>query len=154
MSKRTQAWAAVFGDSRAARRLQIGLAGGAIFVLALWLRLHAIDRESLWLDEADTYKRAVLPLMQTIDESIARYHNPSYFVFMHYWVALGDNEFWMRLPSALASALTAALVFLAGHVIARMRAGLVAGVLVALAPEQVYYGQEARMYAMLGSAAG
>jgi uncharacterized membrane protein len=130
------------------------LAGALVFALALWLRLHAIDRESLWLDEAYSYKRAALPLLETINESMARFHNPVYFVFMHFWILFGDSELWLRLPSALAGALAAVMVFSSGYILAGTRAGLAAGTLLAIAPEQVYYGQETRMYATLSMAVG
>jgi mannosyltransferase len=127
--------------------------GLAVMGLALALRLYAISAESLWLDEAYTYARAVLPLPETIEASIRKHHNPTYFVFMHYFLMLGDDERMLRLPSAIFGALTAGCTCWMAWLVGGARAGAVAGTLLALAPVQVYFGQEARMYTLLSFAA-
>ncbi len=124
-----------------------------VTLVALALRLYAIEAESIWLDEAYTYARAKLPLSEVIAASIKKHHNPTYFVFMHFWIALGDSELWLRLPSAIFGALTAAMTCAIGNLLSGPRVGLVAGLVLACMPTQVYFGQEARMYTFLTFAA-
>jgi hypothetical protein len=127
----------------------LALAVSATTLLALGLRLHRLGKESLWLDEGFTYTRALLPIDELIASAIGAHHNPSYFLFMHYWLRLGDDEFMIRLPSAIFGGLAAGACAWLGYVLRGTGAAWVSGVLFALAPIQVHYGQEARMYAML-----
>jgi mannosyltransferase len=118
-------------------------------VLALVLRLHALGRESLWLDEGFTWERASLPISELIPHAIKGHHNPSYFILLHYWLQLGDDEYMLRFPSAVAGALSAGACVWLGYVLRGSVAGFVAGFLLAIAPVQVRFGQEARMYSLL-----
>lgn len=118
-------------------------------MLALALRLHGLGRESLWLDEGFTWKRASLPLPALIQHAIRGHHNPSYFILLHYWLELGDDEYMLRFPSAVAGALSAGACVWLGYVLGGLAAGFVAGFLLAIAPVQVEFGQEARMYSLL-----
>jgi mannosyltransferase len=124
-----------------------------VLALAAAVRLHQIDAQSLWLDEAYTYARAAMAPAQSIAASIEKSHVPTYFLFMHYWLLLGDDELMLRLPSLIFGVLTVLAAFVLGRVAAGLRVGLVTALLVALAPYQVLYGQEARMYTMLTFAA-
>lgn len=123
---------------------------GGLFVAAaaLSLRLYDLGEESLWIDEAITYGRATLPLDRLIADTLRRKHVPTYFVLMHFFVTIGDSEFWLRLPSALLGTMTAVLLYAAGYVLRGLWAGIAAGLLVALSPVHLGYSQEARMYAL------
>jgi mannosyltransferase len=125
----------------------------AVTALAAALRLHALGRESLWLDEGFTWQRARLPVRELIANAIGAHHNPSYFLAMHYWMQLGDDEWMLRFPSAFAGSVAAGATTLFGYVLGGPAAGLVAGVLLAVSPLQVHFGQEARMYAPLCASA-
>jgi len=116
--------------------------------LAALVRLHTLGFRSFWLDEAYSFQRAALPLAQTIDVSIVKNHVPTYFAFMHYFIALGDDEAMMRLPSAIFGVLTVLAATVLGRIAGGVRVGLVTGLLVALSPLQVRYAQEARMYTL------
>jgi mannosyltransferase len=134
------------------RRLPLVLVP-CVLALAAAVRLHQIDAQSLWLDEAYTYARAAMPPAQSIAASIEKSHVPTYFLFMHYWLALGDDELMLRLPSLIFGVLTVLAAFVLGRVVAGIGVGLVTALLVALAPYQVLYAQEARMYTMVTFAA-
>lgn len=127
----------------------LGLIAISVAVLALALRVHALGRESLWLDEGFTWERSSLPLPELIQHAIRGHHNPAYFILIHYWLALGDDEWMLRFPSAVAGALSAGACVWLGYVLSGLAAGLVAGCLLALAPAHIYFGQEARMYTCL-----
>ena len=87
-------------------------------------------------------------------------HPPLYYLTTRLWlygvsslgippVASQDDEWFLRAPSALISVLTVPLVFALGRTIGGFQLGLVTALLFAVAPFQVRYGQEARMYALL-----
>jgi 4-amino-4-deoxy-L-arabinose transferase-like glycosyltransferase len=121
----------------------------AVSGLALSLRVHALGRESLWLDEGFTWERSSLPLPALVQHAIRGHHNPCYFILLHYWLGLGDDEFMLRFPSALAGGLAAGACVVLGYVLRGLGAGITAGIVLALTPLQIQYGQEARMYSLL-----
>ena len=81
-----------------------------------------------------------------IQHAIRGHHNPTYFILLHYWLGFGDDEFMLRFPSALAGSLAAGACVCLGYVLYDVAAGFVAGLVLALSPQQIQYGQEARMY--------
>ncbi|HWQ14952.1 MAG TPA: glycosyltransferase family 39 protein [Roseiflexaceae bacterium] len=126
-------------------------APAAFFLLALALRLYAIDRQSLWYDEGLTVALAQRPLAQIARDAAADVHPPLYYWALHAWVALfGASEAAARSLSALCGALTAALTCLIGRRWFGSAAGALSGLAAAVSPFAVHYGQEARMYALAG----
>ena len=77
-------------------------------------------------------------------------HLPAYFYLMHFWIeGFGTSEFALRFPSVLFGALAAvALLFLGVELFGNF-SGVLAALLMALAPEQIYFSQQARMYSLL-----
>jgi uncharacterized membrane protein len=146
MSRLTQGW---FG--RALARFVSGHAAPALVVLlvALTARLYTLGGESLWIDEAISYGRAMLPLDELIADSVRRKHLPTYFLLLKGWIHVGDSEQMLRLPSALFGTASAVLAYFLGVALHGRFVGLATGLLVALSKLQVHYGQEARMYALL-----
>ncbi|MGC4069409.1 MAG: glycosyltransferase family 39 protein [Polyangiaceae bacterium] len=124
-----------------------------VMVLAAATRFYHLGYESLWLDEAITFVRSGLPVRKLCAHAIRRYHNPTYFLVVHYVMALGDSEFVLRLPSAVAGILKTAVVCGLGTLIGGARLGLLSALLVVLMPLELRYDQEARMYGLLGLAA-
>lgn len=79
-----------------------------------------------------------------------RYPPPGYYLVLKVWYALtGDSEFALRAFSALCGILTVAGVFAAGKALFSEGAGMVAAFLTALNTFSIFYGQEARMYALM-----
>ena len=64
-------------------------------------------------------------------------------------IASQDNEFFLRVPSAVLGVLTVPLVYALGRTIGGARLAAVAALFFAIAPFQIRYAQEARMYALL-----
>jgi mannosyltransferase len=120
----------------------------AICGLGVWTRLRDLGAESLWYDEAITFLRGRLAIPDLVADSIAKNHVPTYFVFMHYLMRLGDDEWWLRLPSAIFGMLKVPVVAAIGWTLGGMRVGLAAGLLLVLSRPQLHYDQEARMYAL------
>jgi mannosyltransferase len=138
---RASAWLA---DLPAAR-VTIALFGAVCFVGFL-ARFYGIDNMPFWLDEVTTVNRSSLPFWNMVADSLANHHLPSYFAIAAVFGRYGMSEFVLRLPSAFFGAASCGVLFLIGRTLGGWRAGLVAGLLLALSPLQVQYGQEARSY--------
>lgn len=78
-------------------------------------------------------------------------HPPLYYSFLHEWLKLVPNgsEFWLRLPSALASIAGLVLIYHLGRRLFDERFGLIALALLAFSPLEIWYAGEARMYAFV-----
>ena len=122
----------------------------AITVGALVLRMIEIADKSLWVDEAFSWWLAGQPMavmwryVLAIDQ-----HPPVYYSLLQLWLGPGDRETGLRAFSVLWSVPTVPLVFLIGRRVAGPSAGLLAAVLQAVSPLQVWYAQQGRMYTML-----
>jgi 4-amino-4-deoxy-L-arabinose transferase-like glycosyltransferase len=139
-----------------------------LFALALLLRLFRLDAQSLWLDEGSTWQMLQADwsvLLADLFSNAAAY--PLYHLLLKVWVLLvGDSEWALRLPSALAGAGAVVAVFavaremqrldgwdmLDGH--AEFRPGmlwfpLAAAVLLLVSPFAIWYAQEAKVYSLL-----
>lgn len=117
----------------------------AAFAVGAWLRLGALDREGLWLDELFTVRAATRESWAgLLDELAVDVHPPAYFAALKLLVAPGASDAAWRLPSALAGLVT----LLAAAALARRLAGNAAAVgaawLVATAPGLVLLDREAR----------
>ncbi|MBB2915233.1 mannosyltransferase [Streptosporangium becharense] len=80
-------------------------------------------------------------------------HFLPYYGFIHIWLEFGQAEWWMRLPSVLATGAAAALVADLGRRLGSLPAGLVASAVYTLLPSVSYHGQNARPYAFAAAAA-
>ena len=122
----------------------------AIVMLALVARLFRIDHQPLWLDEALTLLRSHLGLSGLVADSFANRHMPTYFLLLKLALPLfGTGDAWLRIPSALFGAMSTGMVFIIASRLGSRHAGIVAGLLMALSPLQVQYGQEARSYTLV-----
>ncbi len=122
-----------------------------ILMLAGGLRLYRVDAQSFWNDEGNAARLAERSLSLIVEGARGDIHPPGYYLALHYWRALfGQSEAALRGLSALCSVALVGFAFLLGRRLFEDEVvGLVAATLVALNPFQVYYAQEARMYAML-----
>ena len=127
------------------------LSGGAVVLIALFARLHGLGFKPFWLDEVFTVHRASRPLAGVIAHSLAHHHTPMFFLIEHAVIALGGSAgpFALRLIPAIFGAITAGLVFAIAWSIGGRAAAWLAGLLMALAPLQIGFSQEARSYTMM-----
>jgi len=119
-------------------------------LLATAARLPALGEQSLWIDEGNTYIRAVLPLGVVLENLLAvRNQTPFYYLLMRPWVALfGVSEFVLRLPSTWCAVVNVALIYRLGRLSGQRRVGVWAALAMALSPFLVRLAREARMYTM------
>ncbi len=120
--------------------------------LAFLLRTVNLAGQSLWRDEVDAIRFSSWTLPELIGGLFQTGHNgPLFFLLLRPWRNLaGDSEFALRYPSTLLGTLAIPL----GFVLARQlgfsrRVELILGLLLATSPYLVWYGQEAKMYALL-----
>ena len=123
-----------------------------IFLLGLALRMYNLDSQSLWFDEAYSYKMSRLGLLGILKTIVSESENhpPVYYWILHLWTSLlGYSEFSLRLFSAITGSLTIPLIYLFGKTIFNKTVGLFAALILATAPYQIYYAQEARSYTLI-----
>ena len=131
-----------------------GWAGLLVLGVALLARLHDIAAKPYWMDEVTTLQRSSHSLLELVVDSLAHHHLPAYFVITSWLSRFGDDESVMRLPSAVFGAAACWILYRVGRLVGGagrtgQAVGLAAGLLLALSPVQVQYGQEARSYALL-----
>jgi 4-amino-4-deoxy-L-arabinose transferase-like glycosyltransferase len=126
-----------------------------LLILLAWaLYLYGLDSKSLWFDELGTLTNASwqgswADTIQNPSTIPTLPKPPLFFLVTRVFLALGDLVFALRLPSVLFAALTIPLIYALGTALFGRLVGLLASFLLAIAPLQVRYAQEARMYAML-----
>ena len=127
-------------------KILLGLvAGGAV------LRLYLLGSKSIWLDEAFSIvmgHRGLLDLLHRV--VLADTHPPLYYLLLKFWMIPGAGEAWVRMLSAIFSIAAIPVMYaLVARLYDDKRIGLVGATILAFSPFQVWYAQEARMYAML-----
>jgi hypothetical protein len=118
-----------------------------IVLLGSSLRFYNLGGDSLWYDEILTANVA-----RSGYEAIShvRSHPPLFYLLTRAAIdVLGESEFALRLPSAIAGILALPLVAVLGRTLGRPRAGLWASLLLTLSPFHLRYSQEGRHYALL-----
>jgi 4-amino-4-deoxy-L-arabinose transferase-like glycosyltransferase len=124
---------------------------GGIVLLAAALRFDRLGHQSFWYDEAWTaYLVRLHPgeMLRAVPQSEST--PPLYYALAWVWARIfGFHEAGLRSLSALAGTVTVVLAYVAGATLATRRIGLVAAALAATSPILVWYGQEARSYALL-----
>lgn len=115
--------------------------------LAFFLRLYRLDGHEIWGDEAYSITIAGWPFARAVSGNVDT-HPPLYYALL--WVtvrAIGRSPLAVRFPSMLAGFVIVPLMYRLGRAVDR-GIGLIAAILTAVSPFQIYYSQEARMYAL------
>lgn len=131
-----------------------------IILLAVGLRLIAIN-QSLWLDEAINVlaARNKTPIELVTKYSLGDFHPPLYHLVLYTWIKLvGSSEVAVRLPSVLLGIGSVIFTFGIGQFVfdnKKLKFGkhklplmVLPALLLATSGLQIYYSQEARMYAL------
>ena len=145
-----------------------------LLVAAFGLRVMRLEVQSIWVDEGfsvDFASRTAADMtamwkarggVGVIDNAGARQaandplaiavdiHPPLYYFALHEWLPwAGRGEYAVRFPSVIAGLLLVLVLFKLGQALAGPALGLVAAGVGAVAPYDVAYSQEARMYAQV-----
>jgi uncharacterized membrane protein len=129
-----------------ARLLPFLLAG-----LAFYLRVYHLDFQSLWRDEVDVLRFATQP-WSGLMAMIARpgENGPLFYLALRPWLAAaGSSEFALRFPSAWAGTLAVVALYALIRHLAGARPALLTALFAATAPFLAWYGQDAKMYALV-----
>lgn len=120
-----------------------------VIALGFALRLFHLDSQSLWYDEAFSAEEAEKSPFQIFNGEFGHNHPPFHSIALHYWGRIGQSDFLLRLFSVLAGTLGIAATYTLGRLVFDSRVGLAAAAITAVAPYQVFYSQEVRMYSTL-----
>jgi mannosyltransferase len=123
----------------------------ALVITGAVLRLFMLAHKSLWLDEAFSVTMSqhgwidVLRLTARTDT-----RPPLYYLLLKAWLILGEGEAQVRLLSVIFSLASIYMAYKAASALYQdAQAGLIAATILTFSAFQVWYAQEARMYAML-----
>jgi uncharacterized membrane protein len=123
----------------------------AVLALGFGLRIYHLGTASLWYDELFSRFYPELGLRFMWTEGLRAETNPPlYYSLLLPWMHIfGTSETALRFPTVLASISTIPLINLLGRELAGRSCGLIATLIFAVAPMEVYFAQEARTYALM-----
>lgn len=138
--------------TRFARDITRLLAGG-LLVLALGLRLLALEDESLWYDEVVCVHAIDDPSLTAFLEHL-RSHDPpmtpGYFALLYGWSrVVGRSVVALRVLSIIFSVTSLLLLYCFAHRLYGATAALTALAIAAMSNTHIFYAQEIRVYALV-----
>lgn len=121
-------------------------------MIAIFLRLYGLDRQSIWYDEyieESNFQVLVDNIFYNIRKTpdIAPPLN-SFFVYMVARI-FPSNDLALRIPSFIFGLISIPLFFLLGRSVFNEKVGLLSSFLLAISPFHIWYSQDARIYALL-----
>lgn len=120
-----------------------------VVLLGLALRVSGLT-ESLWYDEMWSTRIRLQSISQLIWVALLDVHPPGYEILSFVWVRLfGDSELSVRTIPLISGLGGIVLTCEIARRYVSPRAGVLAGVLVALSPTHIWYSHEARSYALI-----
>jgi 4-amino-4-deoxy-L-arabinose transferase-like glycosyltransferase len=120
-----------------------------ILLLAFGLRVYRLGAESLWYDETVSVHLAGKNIPALVTHTAGDIHPPGYYLLLHAWTRLaGSSDFAVAFFSVVFGLLLVALAYRLATRVFGPTAGLLAALLVAISPYNLWYSQEARMYTL------
>ncbi len=113
-----------------------------ILLVAGLMRFVDLGRQGLWVDEMCVYSDSTGTYRK-----IFRTVHPVTFLLARASLSIQDNEYFLRLPSAVTGFLGVLMIFLIAKELFGRRSGLIAAALLTLSPYHLYYSQDANYYA-------
>jgi len=120
-----------------------------VFIVALGLRLIALESRSIAYDDAFSFFLSRQSLDQIITGTAADTMPPLYYFMLHYWMVLSTQVWYLRLLSVIINLGTIGLFLACVKEIAGEKAAFWAGLMAAISPLQIYHAQDIRMYALV-----
>ncbi|MCZ7542879.1 MAG: glycosyltransferase family 39 protein [Anaerolineae bacterium] len=126
----------------------------AVLLLAAFLRFHDLDAQSFWNDEGNSARIIERTPALIVEAAAGDIHPPLYYLLLAGWrLPAGFSAFALRSFSVMCGLFTVALTFALGRRLFDRTVGVLGALVVALHAFQVYYSQEARMYALMAALA-
>jgi mannosyltransferase len=123
-----------------------------IVALGTFLRFYNLGEPSCFNDELETLRMAnYSSLGEMMNEGIIPdVHPPAYQILMYFVVHnIGDSEFCLRFPSAIAGILAILMIYFLGKYLYSSKEGLISAAIVAILWAPLYFSQEGRAYSFL-----
>jgi len=121
-----------------------------ILGIAAGLRFYNLGAQSLWADEGNSAALATRSLAAITRDAANDIHPPLYYWLLHLWTSVfGHAEAGLRSLSAVLGVLLVLATAELGRRLYHTAGGLAAGLIAAVAPFQIYYSQETRMYILV-----
>lgn len=119
-----------------------------VIVIATFMRLYGLDRQSLWYDEVAEetgFQRQFL-----IKNAVLKPYTPPLNLFFIYPITqiFPNNDFALRMVPFTFGVISVPLFFLLGKRLFNEKIGLIASFILAISPFHIWYSQEVRMYAL------
>lgn len=126
----------------------------AVLLVAAALRFYGLDGQSLWNDELNTWGETQAAssgeVIARVYEGGIGVHPPGYFLLIYYsQMLLGDGEWALRLPSAIAGTLAVGAIYALGRKLYGPWTGVLAAAMLAVMRTPIERAQEARMYSFV-----
>ncbi|MFQ5614912.1 MAG: glycosyltransferase family 39 protein [Anaerolineales bacterium] len=129
------------------KHTQIKLSG--IMLLALVLRLIAIESRGLEYDDTFSFFLAGQPFGRIIAGTAADTMPPLYYFLLHLWINIGRQVWVLRLLNVLLSLGILVLIYQLTKRLFGEESGLWAAFFTAISPLQIFHAQGMRMYILL-----
>ena len=121
-----------------------------IIGLSIFLRMYEINTKDIWLDEANTILIAEKNPPGIVSSLKRDAHPPLYYFILHCWMKLfGQTETAVRSLSTFFGVLLVISLFFIGRTLFNTQTGIYVALISAIAPIQVMYSQQVRMYTLL-----
>lgn len=130
------------------RRIQVNLKPWllpGILILATLLRIYALERDSLWVDELDQVLFGKGSLVQTLGSMTPPIDYLVTNIVEHY---VGQSEGILRLPTVLWGVLSVLVIYDLGRYLFDDQVAYLAAFLLAIMPIAIQYSREVRYYAL------
>ncbi len=122
-----------------------------IIVLAFGARVYHLTGQSIWPDEAYSVLVSHWSVAQLVD-GLRPDNMPLYTGLLGVWENVaGDSEFSLRYFSILCGLPSVPLLYILGRRLIGEKPAIAAALLLAFSPWHIYYSQEVRMYALVGT---
>lgn len=113
------------------------------------LRLYWRTPETLWLDESNTVLIASNDLRGIVTALHDDSSPPLFYFLLHFWMNLfGDREAGLRIFSGILGSLLPPLTYITARALVGRTAAVFATFVAALAPINIHYAHEVRMYSL------
>lgn len=131
---------------------------GTILLLAFTLRLVRLTLQPLWWDEGYSLFFATRDLPTLLDQTALDIHPPLYYAMLQAWIYFaGTSDYVVRFFSVAIGTLTIAYIERLARLVhaplsgttAHHTPGIIAAFVFAIAPIEIYYSQEVRMYGLV-----
>ena len=121
-----------------------------ILLCAYTILTVTLDWQSLWIDEVQAFSFIDNPFVETVKLLITpRDNGPLYFILLWLWRRItGSTDFALRYLSVMCSVMSISLLWHLSRSWFGHRVGTITILLFSLSPFAIWYGQEAKMYAL------